>query len=108
MAGVQVIRKNRRNMLGDTLGALGQGLAGFGAGYMGGQQLNMTKENNENMRKMLERLWGANGSGIQPPAQAGAPFNTAVDTINAGVSIPAQNTPDLSSIVPLLDLSFWR
>ena len=32
MAGVQVIKKNKRSVLGDTLGALGQGMAGFGAG----------------------------------------------------------------------------
>lgn len=106
MATVQVIRKNRRDPLGDTLGALGQGMAGFGAGYMGGQQMNMAKENNENMRKLLERMWGANGSGIQPPAAG--PFGAAVDKINAGAGIPAQNSPDLSSLIPLLDLSAWR
>ena len=106
MAGVQVIRKNKRNMLGDTLGALGQGMAGFGAGYMGGQQMNMMKENNDRWAKILEQMYGKNGEGIKPPAAT--PFGTDVDTINAGVGIPAQNTPDMSSLVPLLDLSFWR
>lgn len=77
MAGVQVIRKNKRNMLGDTLGALGQGLAGFGAGYMGGQQMNMMKENNDRWAKILEQMYGKNGEGIQtggnlPAFNAGA------------------------------------
>ena len=120
MAGVQVIRKNKRNILGDTLGALGQGMAGFGAGYMGGQQMNMMKDNNEHMRKLLERMWGANGAGIQTPTSnpiGEAPFGAAVGAINAGSGIPAQNapampgaqnTPDLASLLPMLDLSFWR
>jgi hypothetical protein len=106
MATVQVIRKNKRDALGDTLGVLGQGLAGFGSGYLGGQRMNMMKDNNEQMRKLLERMFGANGAGIQTPSST--PFGAAVDTVNAGVGIPAQNTPDLSSLMPMLDLSAWR
>ena len=106
MAGVQVIRKNKTNPWDNALGIIGQGIAGYANGSRAKQRMDMMNSNNANMQKLLERMWGANGSGIQPPAAT--PFGTAVDTINAGVGIPAQNTPDLSSLVPRLDLSFWR
>lgn len=91
MAGVQVIRKNKRNMLGDTLGALGQGMAGFGAGYMGGQQMNMMKENNDRWAKLLERMWGADGGGIQAGGNLPA-FNTTANVIGFGSSLPGMKT----------------
>lgn len=99
MATVQVIRKNKSNGLNDTLGVLGQGLAGFGSGYLGGQRMNVAKQNADTMsemakaqteyyRKMMERMWGADGSGINP-----AP--TAMPTT-------------LDGIMPQLDLTAWR
>lgn len=120
MAGVQVIRKNKTNPWDNALGIIGQGIAGYANGSMAKQRMDMMNSNNTNMQKLLERMWGANGAGIQAPTSnpiGEAPFGAAVGAINAGAGIPAQNapampgaqnTPNLSSLMPTLDLSFWR
>lgn len=88
----QVIKRTGVNPWGQAFGAIGQGLSGFGSGYMAGKQLNMMKDYNA----LLAQQFGRNGEKIQPPI-AGA---TQQPTTAAQ---PAQNQPtanagtDLSS-----------
>ena len=65
MAGVQVIRKNKTNPWDNALGIIGQGIAGYANGSMAKQRMDMMNSNNANMQKLLERMWGADGGGIQ-------------------------------------------
>lgn len=99
----QVIKRTSVNPWGQAFGAIGQGLSGFGSGYMAGKQLNMMKDYNA----LLAQQFGRNGEKIQPPI-AGA---TQQPTTPAQ---PAQNQPtaqgganggvDLSSPLSLDDL----
>lgn len=99
----QVIKRTGVNPWGQAFGAIGQGLSGFGSGYMAGKQLNMMKDYNA----LLAQQFGRNGEKIQPPI-AGA---TQQPTTSAQ---PAQNQPtaqgganggvDLSSPLSLDDL----
>lgn len=99
----QVIKRTSVNPWGQAFGAIGQGLSGFGSGYMAGKQLNMMKDYNA----LLAQQFGRNGEKIQPPI-AGA---TQQPTTSAQ---PAQNQPtaqggvnggvDLSSPLSLDDL----
>ena len=87
----QVIKRTGVNPWGQAFGAIGQGLSGFGSGYMAGKQLNMMKDYNA----LLAQQFGRNGEKIQPPI-AGA---TQQPTTSAQ---PVQNQPtaqggDLSS-----------
>ena len=78
----QVIKRTSVNPWGQAFGAIGQGLSGFGSGYMAGKQLNMMKDYNA----LLAQQFGRNGEKIQPPI-AGA---TQQPTTSAQ---PAQNQP---------------
>ena len=99
----QVIKRTGVNPWGQAFGIIGQGLSGFGSGYMAGKQLNMMKDYNA----LLAQQFGRNGEKIQPPF-AGA---TQQPTTPAQ---PAQNQPtaqgganggvDLSSPLSLDDL----
>ena len=99
----QVIKRTSVNPWGQAFGAIGQGLSGFGSGYMAGKQLNMMKDYNA----LLAQQFGRNGEKIQPPI-AGA---TQQPTTSAQ---PAQNQPtaqggsaggnDLSSPISFDDL----
>lgn len=59
----QVIKRTGANPWGQAFGAIGQGLSGFGSGYMAGKQLNMMKDFNT----LLAQQFGRNGEKIQPP-----------------------------------------
>lgn len=59
----QVIQRSNNNPWGQAFGAIGQGLSGFGSGYMAGKQLNMMKDYNA----LLAQQFGRNGEKIQPP-----------------------------------------
>ena len=59
----QVIKRTGVNPWGQAFGAIGQGLSGFGSGYMAGKQLNMMKDYNA----LLAQQFGRNGEKIQPP-----------------------------------------
>lgn len=67
---IKTIKRGSRDTLGDTLGAIGQGLSGFAGGYMGGKQMNMAEQNSQSMRDMMQMLmrqqFKPDGSGIQP------------------------------------------
>lgn len=67
----QVIRRNKRDIFGDTLGAVGQGLSGFAGGYMGRQQLDLAKQNAQNTQSIMDRAFGSlGGINAMPGAQA--------------------------------------
>ena len=56
----QVIRRTSVNPWGQAAGIIGQGLSGFGSGYLMGKQLKMTDEHN----KRMEELFGRGGERI--------------------------------------------
>ena len=99
----QVIKRTSVNPWGQAFGAIGQGLSGFGSGYMAGKQLNMMKDYNA----LLAQQFGRNGEKIQPPIAG----TTQQPTTSAQ---PVQNQPtaqggvnggaDLSSPLSLDDL----
>lgn len=91
MAGVQVIRKNKTNPWDNALGIIGQGIAGYAGGSMAKQRMDMMNSNNANMQKLLERMWGADGGGIQTGGNLPA-FNTAANVIGFGSSLPGMKT----------------
>lgn len=83
MASVQVIRRRKSDPLGDTLGALGQGLSGFASGYMGKKQMDMMQQNSQAQQRMMERLFGKDGSGISAQG-LNDQFSGALDDTLAG------------------------
>ena len=99
----QVIKRTSVNPWGQAFGAIGQGLSGFGSGYMAGKQLNMMKDYNA----LLAQQFGRNGEKIQPPIAGATQQPTAA-------AQPAQNQPtaqggaaggtDLSSPISFDDL----
>ena len=78
----QVIKRTWVNPWGQAFGAIGQGLSGFGSGYMAGKQLNMMKDYNA----LLAQQFGRNGEKIQPPIAGATQQPTAA-------AQPAQNEP---------------
>ena len=90
----QVIQRSNTSPWGQALGVLGQGAAGFANGALLGQQMNLAKQNSANTSALMARLFGANGTGIQPPAggigqqAAATPSGTAQPT-NILPSTPA-------------------
>lgn len=78
----QVIKRTGVNPWGQAFGAIGQGLSGFGSGYMAGKQLNMMKDYNA----LLAQQFGRNGEKIQPPLSGASEQPTAS-------SQPVQNQP---------------
>lgn len=69
MAGVQVIKRSKRDPWGDALNGLGSLASGFAGGYMGGEQVKLAKENSAMYRDILNKAFGMNGEGINPNPQ---------------------------------------
>ena len=95
----QVIKRTGVNPWGQAFGAIGQGLSGFGSGYMAGKQLNMMKDYNA----LLAQQFGRNGEKIQPPIAGATQQPTSAaqpSTAQSGTGV----SPGTSSPLSMEDL----
>lgn len=100
MATVQTIRRNRRNPVNDTLGAIGQGISGFTGGYMGGEQLKMARQQQQATQRLMDRMFGGGGisAGAQPGTESAAPSLPAMQPTQAQ---PSPEVPQMTGAAPM-------